>query len=101
MLSNGIGSSVREREEWLEGNWFSKDLDERSNRNGKRFIQCICPKCSNRHNIYMLWSGRGKPRKYCANCRPLVSGYDAVAFYEAAICAPGHSKKKGQRYESE
>ena len=49
MFSNGTGSSVTEREEWLDGNWLSKDLEERSYRNGKHFIQCICPKCTNQH----------------------------------------------------
>jgi len=53
------------------------------------------------HQIYMLWTGRGVPRKYCGNCKPLVSGYDVITHYETAVLAPGHSKKNGGCYYNE
>jgi hypothetical protein len=38
---------------------------------GKRTL-CKCPKCMTKHYTYMLWTGRGTPRKYCHNCDILV-----------------------------
>lgn len=49
----------------------------------------------------MLWTGRGIPRKYCGNCKPMVAGYDDAALYEASINAPGHSRKKGRCHEGD
>ena len=101
MLQNGVGLKINDHEEWSEEYWLLKKTSERTYRNGKRFIQCICPKCTIHHNVYMLWSGRGRPRKYCANCRPLVSGYDDAAIYEATISTPGHPKKRSPRLGSD
>jgi len=49
----------------------------------------------------MLWHGRGRPRKYCANCKPLVSGYDDAAIYQATVSAAGHPKKRGPQLGNE
>ena len=65
----------------------------------KRFVTCICPKCTMVHQIYMLWTGRGMPRKYCSTCKPRVARYDRSAQSEAAVLVPGHSKKRGRRCE--
>jgi hypothetical protein len=92
---------VRDQKKWRKTIWCYDDAKDRAFRNGKGFVQCICPKCSEHHNVYMLWTGRGVPRKYCANCRPLVSAYDGAAIHEASVLAPGHSKKKGRRYDGE
>jgi hypothetical protein len=100
MYSSGGGLGIHEREKMLDKVW-QDNKDDRAFRNGKRFVRCICPKCTADHNVYMLWTGRGVPRKYCGNCKPLVSGYDEAAIYEACISAPGHSKKKGRRHEGE
>jgi len=32
-------------------------------------VECICPKCGKRHILNFHWIGRGKPRKFCQNCR--------------------------------
>ena len=101
MDTNGAGKEIVDREKLNRNIWQSGHGDHRNFRNGKRFFRCVCPKCAEAHNIYMLWSGRGIPRKYCGNCKPLVSGYDSAAIYEAAVHAPGHSKKKGRRNEGE
>lgn len=34
-----------------------------------RSTECICPKCSARHKLKMLWTGRGIPRKFCPICK--------------------------------
>ena len=28
----------------------------------KKILDCICPKCSVRHKMDLLWAGRGSPR---------------------------------------
>ena len=101
MYSNAVGLGVAEPEKLHKDIWRHDREDNRSFRNGKGFVQCICPKCTDAHNVYMLWTGRGVPRKYCGNCKPLISGYDDAALYEAAVYAPGYSKKKGPRNEGE
>ncbi len=35
----------------------------------KMKIECICPKCRQRHIMNLYWIGRGTPRKYCPTCR--------------------------------
>jgi uncharacterized protein (DUF983 family) len=35
----------------------------------KTAIECVCPKCGERHMLNFHWIGRGKPRKYCSLCR--------------------------------
>jgi hypothetical protein len=101
MYANGESVGARDRKKWRKTIWRYDDAKDRNVTNGKGFVQCICPKCTERHNVYMLWTGRGVPRKYCANCKPLVSGYDEAAIYEAAVYAPRHSKKKGRRHEGD
>jgi hypothetical protein len=102
MYSNGGSPGVREREHSPEKIWPPDNKDHGiAFRNGKCFIQCICPKCAARHKVYMLWTGRGIPRKYCGNCKPMVAGYDDAALYEASINAPGQSRKKGRCHEGD
>jgi hypothetical protein len=43
-------------------------------------VECICPKCGISHRIKLLWSGRGKPKKYCQPCKSFVSTIEAVDF---------------------
>ena len=35
----------------------------------KMKIECICPKCGQRHIMNFHWIGRGTPRKFCPNCK--------------------------------
>ncbi len=35
----------------------------------KKKIECICPKCGQKHKMTFHWIGRGTPRKYCALCK--------------------------------
>jgi len=100
MYSNEASPTTVDCETWPQKAW-NPEKENRSFRTGKRFVGCICPKCAIVHQVYMLWTGRGVPRKYCGNCKPLVSGYGDAVLYEAAVYVPGHSRKKGRRHESE
>jgi hypothetical protein len=44
-------------------------------------VECICPKCGIFHRAKLLWSGRGKPKKYCQPCKTFVSTIESVDFY--------------------
>jgi hypothetical protein len=35
----------------------------------KMKVECICPKCGNRHMMNFHWIGRGTPRKFCPPCK--------------------------------
>jgi transposase-like protein len=37
--------------------------------NDKTKVECICPKCDQKHKINFHWIGRGIPRKYCPSCK--------------------------------
>jgi len=37
--------------------------------NPKMKVECICPKCGQRHILAFHWIGRGIPRKYCPSCK--------------------------------
>jgi hypothetical protein len=43
-------------------------------------VECICPKCGIKHRMKMLWSGRGKPKKYCPPCKSFVSSIESIDF---------------------
>jgi len=43
-------------------------------------VECICPKCGVSHRIKLLWSGRGKPKKYCASCKSFVASIEPIDF---------------------
>jgi hypothetical protein len=52
---------------------FSEELDEGGfddkSYNSKTKVECICPKCGQRHVVVFHWIGRGTPRKYCLACK--------------------------------
>ena len=52
---------------------------ENNGRNGLT-VECICPKCGISHRLKLLWSGRGKPKKYCQPCKSFVSTIESVDF---------------------
>jgi len=35
----------------------------------KKKVECICPKCGQKHKMTLHWIGRGIPRKYCPLCK--------------------------------
>jgi len=42
--------------------------------NSKMKVECLCPKCGQRHVMAFHWIGRGTPRKYCPSCKGGSSG---------------------------
>jgi hypothetical protein len=36
---------------------------------GKLKVECVCPKCQQKHSVIFHWIGRGTPRKFCNRCR--------------------------------
>jgi hypothetical protein len=47
---------------------FSDEFDDKSY-NSKMKVECLCPKCGERHVMAFHWIGRGTPRKYCPSCK--------------------------------
>ena len=92
MYENEEEMGIRTRSDIQKVAWQSNDNGDRI-KNDKCFVNCICPKCAAHHSIYMRWTGRGKPRKYCTACRPQVAGYDKAALHEAAVSFAGHFRK--------
>lgn len=43
-------------------------------------VECICPKCGTLHRMKLLWSGRGKPKKYCPPCKSFVATIEPIDF---------------------
>ena len=35
----------------------------------KTKVECICPKCGQKHTMNFHWIGRGTPRKFCPICK--------------------------------
>jgi hypothetical protein len=44
------------------------EFDDKSY-NSKMKVECLCPKCGQRHVMAFHWIGRGTPRKYCPSCK--------------------------------
>lgn len=47
---------------------------------GSLTVKCECPKCGSDHRMKMLWTGRGKPKKFCPTCKIFVSSLEPVDF---------------------
>jgi hypothetical protein len=46
--------------------------------------------------VQMMWSGRGMPRKYCADCKAIIGNYDESAIFESTRTALAPAKKSGR-----
>jgi uncharacterized protein (DUF983 family) len=44
-------------------------------------VDCVCPKCGTHHTMKMLWTGRGKPKKFCQACKIFVSSIESTDFF--------------------
>ena len=44
-------------------------------------VECICPKCGTPHKMKLLWTGRGKPKKFCQPCKTFASSIEQLEFY--------------------
>ena len=102
MYSNDRILTVGANEKLMLKAWHrTQENQKKFTDKGKYFVECICPKCSVRHQYYMMWTGRGVPRKYCGNCKPIVSGLDETAYCEVSFSKFGRLKKRGRSYDSE
>ncbi len=45
------------------------DAFDKSLNPDKMKVECICPKCGQKHIMNFYWVGRGIPRKYCQVCK--------------------------------
>jgi hypothetical protein len=70
-----------ERKKWLK-QFEDKCLQSPENDRHKFFFESVCPRCGKQHQVYINWTGRGKPRIYCELCRP------AVAHINTSTCDP-------------
>ena len=52
----------------LEGSPSDLDCDEPSV-DDKMMVECVCPRCGEKHFMKFRWTGRGTPRKFCFSCR--------------------------------
>jgi len=52
-------------------------------------VKCVCPKCGNNHRVKMIWTGRGKPKKFCPPCKIFVSSVEPIDF--CAVPADMHA----------
>ena len=43
-------------------------------------VECICPKCGTHHKLKLLWTGRGKPKKFCQPCKTFVTTIEQIEF---------------------
>jgi hypothetical protein len=41
-------------------------------------MECICPRCGVTHRMKILWSGRGKPKKFCQACKMYIATLETV-----------------------
>jgi len=39
-------------------------------------VECQCPKCGASHRLKLLWTGRGKPKKFCQPCKMLIGAIE-------------------------
>lgn len=68
--SNPAGETIFYRRVKME--YESLNYKERMKSSSKS-IECICPRCRTTHKVYMFWTGKSKPRKYCEKCKDLIS----------------------------
>jgi hypothetical protein len=59
----------------------------------KLFYESVCPRCGKQHQVYMNWTGRGKPRIYCELCKPAVGGINAAAGPVASAIYPAGKRQ--------
>ena len=38
----------------------------------KMKVECICPKCGQKHTMNFRWIGKGTPRKFCQACKGII-----------------------------
>jgi hypothetical protein len=59
VLTGRLHSSEKDHDNDVEQVYYDK----------KKKVECICPKCGQKHKMAFHWIGRGTPRKYCPLCK--------------------------------
>lgn len=52
-------------------------------------VNCVCPKCGSNHRMKLIWTGRGKPKKFCPPCKIFVSSIEHVDLSAVPTLADG------------
>jgi hypothetical protein len=60
-----------------------EDILDQIELKGSLTVECVCPKCGIDHRMKMLWTGRGKPKKFCPPCKIFVASIEQVDFCPA------------------
>jgi len=50
-------------------------------------MECVCPKCGITHRMKILWSGRGKPKKFCQTCKMYIATLETVELPRTSVAA--------------
>ena len=53
-------------------------------------VNCVCPKCGSNHRMKLIWTGRGKPKKFCPPCKIFVSSIEHVELNAMPAQVDGH-----------
>jgi Zn ribbon nucleic-acid-binding protein len=101
MYSNGEGLGTPVRNSPRDEAWKNWGDGKNKVTKSKRFVRCICPKCRKTTDVYMMWSGRGVPRKYCADCKVVISTYDELAMSASCHSVSVPAKKRGRSVTEE
>ncbi len=84
--------------------WANRRLKRKNHKDylecGKASTTCKCPKCGIEHETYIQWTGRGVPRIFCGNCKPLVACINDLAGH-CGIAAMGKSARKSPAHCTE
>lgn len=77
------GSQENGKSVFSNGKWYYYDKDkyqydrkkyqEKDVGSLQKSVECVCPKCGEDHTFFMHWSGAGKPRKFCQDCKLAVN----------------------------
>lgn len=95
MYSNGEGLGTAAHKSPPDEAWKKCGPGKSRFNGGKRFVRCVCPRCRKLFNVYMMWAGRGMPRKYCADCKAIIGIYDESAMFESRPSVSVPAKKRG------
>lgn len=95
MYAKGEGLGTHAGKSQSDEGWQNWETVNKSI-NGKQFIRCICPRCRKTFNAYLMWTGRGIPRKYCTDCKVAINNYDDSAIYETTSAVEVPARKRGR-----
>jgi phage FluMu protein Com len=76
-------TTMQSKEKWT-AKWVNRSARKEYLEAGKASTVAKCPKCDVLHETYIKWTGRGMPRIYCTNCRPMVAAINDASGFGAA-----------------